>query len=265
MRAVPRALAVLNPNQPGCPYPCKISVWRGRGFQAGAGAAGRQKRNGGSRRAPARVRGFCPLSENRGHCDHRRLGAAAGRKPGDGGAGTARAAPACGRGVCARTLPRPRAIPRSTAPGFEVAFRIAPRINAAGRMDVAKEVVELFTDARRARARELAAKLEQLNPSPRRGGAALASPKRAWRRMRGSPPSRLLVVEGDGWHRGVIGIWPRAWWSAPRNRPSWSALRTVPAAEWPTARAALSTDSRCSPPSKPAPTSSPATAATLLP
>ena len=46
---------------------------------------------------------------------------------------------------------------------LEVAFRIAPRINAAGRMDVAKDVVELFTVKDAARAKELAERLEQLN------------------------------------------------------------------------------------------------------
>ena len=45
----------------------------------------------------------------------------------------------------------------------EVGFRIAPRINAAGRMDVARDVIELFSVKDPARARELAAKLDQLN------------------------------------------------------------------------------------------------------
>ena len=41
--------------------------------------------------------------------------------------------------------------------GFDVAFRLAPRINAAGRMDVASEVIELFSTRDRGRAQELAA------------------------------------------------------------------------------------------------------------
>ena len=45
----------------------------------------------------------------------------------------------------------------------EVGFRIAPRINAAGRMDVARDVIELFSVKDVTRARELASKLDQLN------------------------------------------------------------------------------------------------------
>jgi len=45
----------------------------------------------------------------------------------------------------------------------EVGFRIAPRINAAGRMDVARDVIELFSVKDATRARELAAKLDHLN------------------------------------------------------------------------------------------------------
>jgi len=40
----------------------------------------------------------------------------------------------------------------------EVAFRIAPRINAAGRMDVARDVIDLFSEKDVARARALASK-----------------------------------------------------------------------------------------------------------
>src|SRR6202040_3737627 len=45
----------------------------------------------------------------------------------------------------------------------EVAFRIAPRINAAGRMDVARDVIELFSVKDPDRARLLAGKLDRLN------------------------------------------------------------------------------------------------------
>ena len=54
----------------------------------------------------------------------------------------------------------------------EVAFRIAPRINAAGRMDVAKDVVELFTVKDPARAKELAAEAGPVELGAAAGGAA---------------------------------------------------------------------------------------------
>jgi len=91
--------------------------------------------------------------------------------------------------------------------GFDVAFRLAPRINAAGRMDVASEVIELFTTRDAARAQELAAKLERLNRERRdTEAAALAAIENRLATDEELAASRLLVVDGDGWHRGVIGI-----------------------------------------------------------
>jgi single-stranded-DNA-specific exonuclease len=89
----------------------------------------------------------------------------------------------------------------------EVAFRIAPRINAAGRMDIARDVIELFSVKDANRARELAAKLDRLN----------ADRQEEERRILRSIDERILsdpalceayciVVDGEGWHRGVIGI-----------------------------------------------------------
>ena len=49
----------------------------------------------------------------------------------------------------------------------DIGFRIGPRINAAGRMDVASDVVELFTTRDPERARTLAQKLDQLNADRR--------------------------------------------------------------------------------------------------
>jgi len=90
---------------------------------------------------------------------------------------------------------------------FDVAFRIAPRINAAGRMDVASEIVELFCTRDTARARELAAKLERLNRERRDTEASALAAIES--RLASDPclaAARFLVVDGDGWHRGVIGI-----------------------------------------------------------
>jgi single-stranded-DNA-specific exonuclease len=90
---------------------------------------------------------------------------------------------------------------------FDVAFRIAPRINAAGRMDVASEIVELFCTRDTARARELAAKLERLNRERRDTEAsALAAIESRLASDSDLAAARFLVVDGDGWHRGVIGI-----------------------------------------------------------
>ncbi len=91
--------------------------------------------------------------------------------------------------------------------GFDVAFRLAPRINAAGRMDVASDVIELFSTRDSHRAAELATKLERLNRERRDVEAAALTIIEA-RLCSDSEiaADRLLVIDGDGWHRGVIGI-----------------------------------------------------------
>ena len=91
--------------------------------------------------------------------------------------------------------------------GFDVAFRLAPRINAAGRMDVASDVIELFSTRDSHRAAELATKLERLNRERRDVEAAALTIIEA--RLCSDAEiaaDRLLVIDGDGWHRGVIGI-----------------------------------------------------------
>ncbi len=89
----------------------------------------------------------------------------------------------------------------------QVAFRIAPRINAAGRMADAGEVVELFLTADAARAKEIAARLHAWN-AERQGeearivdevlAACVAAPV--------GDSDGGLVFCAEGWHRGVLGI-----------------------------------------------------------
>ena len=88
----------------------------------------------------------------------------------------------------------------------DVAFRIAPRINAAGRMDVASEVIELFTTKEPKRAHEIAGKLEKLNQERRDAEAAMLAEIMARLEEERFRDARCIVIDGAGWHRGVIGI-----------------------------------------------------------
>ncbi|MGB9148613.1 MAG: DHHA1 domain-containing protein, partial [Acidobacteriaceae bacterium] len=76
----------------------------------------------------------------------------------------------------------------------------------AGRMDIASEVIELFTTRDPARAHELAAKLERLNQERRAAEAAMLAEVTARLEEPCFREARCIVMDGDGWHRGVIGI-----------------------------------------------------------
>jgi single-stranded-DNA-specific exonuclease len=90
---------------------------------------------------------------------------------------------------------------------FDLGFRIGPRINAAGRMDVAAEVVELFTTRDAARARELAAKLELLNAERRETEARiLREIEERLATETAFAEHKMVIMAGEGWHRGIIGI-----------------------------------------------------------
>jgi single-stranded-DNA-specific exonuclease len=90
----------------------------------------------------------------------------------------------------------------------DFAFRLAPRINAAGRLYRADAGVELFLTDDEARAAEIAAELNRANGERRATERQVDAAAEAARR---ELPSELLeapalVVAGEGWHPGVIGI-----------------------------------------------------------
>ena len=85
----------------------------------------------------------------------------------------------------------------------EIAFRIAPRINAAGRMDSAAEVVELFTTTDAPRARELAEKLHGFNADRQSEESQIVDECAA---IAVDPAHFALVYSSADWHRGVLGI-----------------------------------------------------------
>ncbi|MGC1963642.1 MAG: single-stranded-DNA-specific exonuclease RecJ, partial [Candidatus Sulfotelmatobacter sp.] len=197
---VPRALAVVNPNQAGCQYPYKQLCGAGVAFKVAQGLMQKRLDKKDQLRmlrsflkvvAIATIADSVPLTgENRVFA---RLGLDALRRAVNPGLKALLE-------VAQISTKRP---PTST----EVAFRIAPRINAAGRMDVARDVIELFSVKDPARARELAAKLDRLNADRQEEERRIL--RAVEERITGDPAlceAYCIVVDGEGWHRGVIGI-----------------------------------------------------------
>jgi single-stranded-DNA-specific exonuclease len=90
----------------------------------------------------------------------------------------------------------------------DLAFRLAPRINAAGRLYRADAGVELFLTEDHGRAEEIAKELSRANSERRMTEREVDAAAEA---ARGELPEWLrdatgLVIAGEGWHPGVIGI-----------------------------------------------------------
>ncbi len=90
----------------------------------------------------------------------------------------------------------------------QVAFRIAPRLNAAGRMQDAGDVIELLTTPDAKTAARLAERLDLLNRQRQSVQDEILDDIVA--RVESAPALLAgrysLVFAAEGWHRGVIGI-----------------------------------------------------------
>ena len=202
---LPVALAILNPNQPGCPYPEKFLCGAAIAFKLAQAVLQRHDERHNLTRtrdkilpsflkmvAIATVADAVPLKgENR-------VLAALGIRELHRPAGLGL------RALFQAALIDPAAKPLTS---FDLGFRLGPRINAAGRMDIAAEVVELFTTRDAARAHELATKLERLNTERREAEAAVLRKVESRLATEVTLASRkMIVMAGQGWHRGIIGI-----------------------------------------------------------
>jgi len=91
---------------------------------------------------------------------------------------------------------------------MDVGFRLAPRLNACGRMGHARLAVELLTRADAGRARRIAEHLERENA--RRQAVERAIAAAAAERVEAgdtpAPAEKAIVLASDDWHAGVVGI-----------------------------------------------------------
>lgn len=193
----PPALAVLNPNQHGCNYPDKNLAGVGVAFKlvhALFRERGREKQ----------VPGFLKMVAIGTVADVAKL------------VGENRAIVALGLSDLPRAVNHGlRALidiagcgDDSEMTAYDLGFRIGPRINAAGRMDAAKAVVELFNATDKEEARRLAEHLDTRNRERMEAqreifGRAIEEFESGAER---ESQTHAAVIAGDGWHRGVIGL-----------------------------------------------------------
>ena len=190
-RGNPDAFAVINPNQPDCTYPDKHLAGVGVAFKlAHALLRERQKEN--------LVPAFLKIAAIGTVADIMKL------------TGENRAIVSLGlrdltntRNYGLKALMEVSDC-RSDMTSYHIGFRIAPRINAAGRMDVARHVIELFEAEDFSEARKLAALLDSRNRE--RQSVQQQITELALTETRDLSETKFVVVAGEGWHRGVIGL-----------------------------------------------------------
>ncbi len=198
---LPPAVAILNPNRPGCQYPNKNLCGAGVTFKLIQALMDRENwppdrivRFSDSflvMAAIATVADVVPLTgENRSIVKRGLDGLSKTRNPGL-------------RALLAASGVEPGEVLSAT----DVGFRVSPRINAAGRMDNARDVIELFLTSDEDRARAIASRLDELNTERQRTGEAIVKAILEECGEEGPGPGRAgLVFYSPGWHRGVVGI-----------------------------------------------------------
>lgn len=192
---LPDAIAVLNPNKSGCNYPFKEL--------AGAGVALKL------------VQALCIrlgcADEFKKYIDLAALATIADMVPLQG---ENRVIASCGlkamettRNIGLSALIKVAGFGDKPMSSYSVAFGLAPRVNAAGRLGSADRSVGLFTTDDQVLAEALAKELDSENKSRQETEVEILEEAISFVRERLDPVrDRVLVISGEGWHHGVIGI-----------------------------------------------------------
>ncbi|HEY4354952.1 MAG TPA: single-stranded-DNA-specific exonuclease RecJ [Acidobacteriaceae bacterium] len=204
---VPYALAVLNPNQPDCGYPCKELCGAGVAFKLAqallesVATTEDERRRLREKTLPSflKLLSIATIADSVPLVDENRVIASIGlrelQRPAQPGL---------------RALIELAGVDTSRPiTATDVGFRIGPRINAAGRMDIASDVVDMFLARDPAVAKALAEKLHSLNDDRRATESeALREIEARLEAMTALPEglAACLVLDDPAWHRGVIGI-----------------------------------------------------------
>ncbi|HYC99849.1 MAG TPA: single-stranded-DNA-specific exonuclease RecJ, partial [Phycisphaerales bacterium] len=207
--ALPDAYAVVHPRRPGSTYPrselCGAGVAYKLAWRMCTMAQG-ERLNKPTRELLVNLLAFAalgtiadvvPLGGCDGEGDENRIIA-------NFGLTRVRSSPFVGlRALCAASgLASPK------VDEWDVGFKLAPRLNASGRMNHARDAVELFTVAGEERAAEIAAALEEANKQRRTVEAAIVAQAVEMAEKEGMTgrDRRAIVLAHRDWHAGVVGI-----------------------------------------------------------
>jgi len=191
----PPAFAVLNPNQAGCPYPDKNLAGVGVAFKLVHALFRERGREG-------QVEGFMKVVAIGTVADVAKL------------VGENRTIVTLGlKDLAKASNPGLRALIEVAGCGdgkgmtaYDLGFRLGPRINAAGRMDAARAVVELFDTRDSNEARRLALHLDTRNEERKAVQQEIINLAVSELADGNKGGTHVAVIAGEGWHRGVIGI-----------------------------------------------------------
>ncbi len=196
---LPPARAVINPKQPGCRYPYKSLAGVGVAYRLAQGllrAAQKVDRNGSlglteedllDLVAIGTVADIVPLRDENRHLVRQ---------------GLSRLNRPTRLGV--RALMEEAGIAAGQVTAWSIGFQIGPRINAAGRLDSGELAYELLTTDDEPRARELAARLGELNQ--RRQSLTRQHAEQALAALADKPDAYFHLVASPDYAHGIVGL-----------------------------------------------------------
>lgn len=200
---LPKAAAVLNPKQPGCDYPFKDLAGVGIAFFLAAALRSTMREEGrwDDQSMPnlkdeldlvalGTIADMVPLT------DQNRILTAAGLE-----------VIQQGRRVGLDALKRTSGLEGKNISSWSVAFQLAPRLNAGGRMGDSVMALRLLTTDSWREADEIAQHLDRLNSERRHIEERMTEQARSFLTGAGfGDDNKSIVLASEQWHRGVVGI-----------------------------------------------------------
>jgi single-stranded-DNA-specific exonuclease len=193
---LPEAVAVVNPRQPGCPYPYKQLVGVGIAYKLVQALAQLGLRPSALRRddlldvvALGTVADMGPLTgENRSLVKAGLAAIHGTQRPG------------------LRALIASAGLAQESITAADIGFGLAPRLNAAGRLDHATRAYQLLLADDEAAAQHIAAELSQANRRRQDLTKDVQQAARAQAETLGKAANRIIVLDDAEYPAGVVGL-----------------------------------------------------------